>query len=80
MTGRDVTAWLDDEVGCEAHSLPECLCDVKALEGGVKITAVAMAERLLELGSPVDRFAFLSWANELTASMSARRRLHALAE
>lgn len=85
MTGWDVmgaeATWLDDdEFGCEAHSRPECLCDVKALEGGVAITSVAMADRLIELGTPLDRFAFISWANELTASVSASRRLHAISE
>ena len=51
--------------GCSDHGLPHCLCDVQLVSGGVPITTVPFAERLLQLG--LTRRSFVTWAEEISA-------------
>lgn len=76
MRTSEARSFSNHEVGCAGHGLPDCLCDVQPLEQ-VAIQAVPRAERLLQLG--LDRLAFLTWAEELTAGVDTPGGLRVLA-
>ncbi|MGH9000989.1 MAG: hypothetical protein ACRDY7_16545 [Acidimicrobiia bacterium] len=78
MYAAEARSYSNEEVGCATHLLPDCLCDVQPIEAGVPIRAVPFAQRLLALG--VDRFAFLSWADEVMAFQDSQGEIQLAVE
>ena len=70
MYASECRTYPTEALGCATHGRPECLCDVRPLEGGVPIRSVPLGERLLERG--VSGVSFAAWAEEIAAWQEAQ--------